>query len=187
LDKTDKAEVEHLLALHSSLRNRVKGKWKRVLPLDELIFDRWEKAKYLKSGAGASVYHNSYIYGDVRIGRHTWVGPLTVLDGSGGKLRIGDYCSVSTGVQIYTHSSVKWALSGGKATYENASTTVGNNCYLGPYAIVTMGVTIGANTLIGSQTLVNKSVPKNSIVFGVPGRVVGAVKVRKKSVELIYD
>jgi acetyltransferase-like isoleucine patch superfamily enzyme len=185
--KPKKQEVEPLLALHAALRKNVRSRWNRILPFDELVFDRWEKAKYAGFGEGTSVYHNSYLYGDVNIGKSTWVGPFTVLDGSGGKLSIGDYCSISAGVQIYTHNTVKWALSGGKAKYEKAGTSVGNNCYLGPYSIVTMGVHIGANCLIGTHALVNKSVPKNSIVFGVPGRIVGKVKVKKSLVELIYD
>lgn len=186
LKKIRKTELDKLLALHSQLRKNMKTKWNRILPLDEMVFDRWEKAKYVGTGEGASIYHNCYIYGDVSIGKSTWVGPLTVLDGSGGKLVIGDFCSISAGVQIYTHNTVKWALCGGKAPYEKAATSIGNNCYLGPYAIVTMGVHIGANCLIGSHSLVNKSVPDNSILFGVPGRVVGKVRVKGDSVELVY-
>jgi acetyltransferase-like isoleucine patch superfamily enzyme len=185
--KPKKAEFENLLALHSALREKVKSRWDRILPFDELVFDRWEKAKYAGFGEGTSIYHNSYLYGNVDIGKSTWVGPFTVLDGSGGKLKIGNYCSISAGVQIYTHNTVKWALSGGKAKYEKSDTSIGNNCYLGPYAIVTMGVDIGDNCLIGTHSLINKSVPKNSIVFGVPGKVVGKVKVSKNSVTLEYN
>lgn len=176
-----------LLTLHSKLRDQTKLEWNRILPFDELLFDRSEKAKYAKAGEGASIYHNCYIYGDVSIGKSTWVGPYTLLDGSGGKLAIGEYCAISSGVQIYTHNTVKWSLSGGKAKYEKGNTTIGNHCYLGPYAIVTMGVDIGNSCLIGAHALVNRSVPNNSIVFGVPGRVVGKVKINGKSVKLVYD
>ena len=96
--------------------------WNRVLPFEELLFDRWEKANFLKAKKGSSVYHNNYIYGKVIIGKKTWIGPYTLLDGSGGTLKIGDYCSISSGVQIYTHQTVKWALTGGKASYEKNKT-----------------------------------------------------------------
>jgi len=193
--KTSKySEHEHVLklqkdlqTLHELLRDEMKTKWQRVLPFDELLFDRWEKSKYLGARKDTSVYHNSYIYGDVRIGKGTWVGPYTLLDGSGGTLKIGDYCSISSGVQIYTHHTVKWALSGGKAEYEKAPTTIGNCCYLGPYSIVTMGITVGHHSLVGSMSLVNKDAPPNSIVFGIPGRVVGHVKVRGSKIEFVYE
>ena len=74
-------------------------RWNRDLPLEELLFDRWERARYLGFGAGASIYHTSYVFGDVRVGANTWIGPLTVLEGSGG-LTIGAHCSISSGVQI---------------------------------------------------------------------------------------
>jgi acetyltransferase-like isoleucine patch superfamily enzyme len=187
LTKTEKGEAERLLALHSTLRKDVKKKWDRILPMDELLFDRWEKARYSGFGEGTSIYHNSYVYGDVTVGKSTWIGPFTILDGSGARLTIGDFCSISSGVQIYTHNTVRWALSGGKAKYEKGATSIGNNCYLGPYAIVTMGANIAENCLIGAHALVNKPIPKNSIVFGIPGKVVGKVKTRGDSVQFVYD
>ena len=51
----------------------------------------------------------------VTVGAGTWIGPNTLLDGTGG-LSIGASCSISAGVQIYTHDSVMWALSGGTAS-----------------------------------------------------------------------
>ena len=85
-------------------RSETKKKWNRVLPFNELISDRWEKAQFLNGLSGSSVYDNSYVFGKVSIGKNTWIGPYTILDGSGGKLTIGEFCSISSGVQIYTHN-----------------------------------------------------------------------------------
>src|SRR5262249_29512033 len=112
--------LKSLVMLYEQLRQGMRERWQRDLPLDELLFDRWERAKSLGFGKGASIYHNSYVYGDVRVGENTWIGPYTLLDGSGG-LVIGAYCSISAGVHIYTHATVKWALTGGQAAYERAS------------------------------------------------------------------
>lgn len=172
--------------LYESLRDDSKEKWDRVLPFNELLFDRWEKANYLKTKKGANVYDSSYIFGDVSIGKNTWIGPNTILDGSGGKLKIGDYCSISSGVQIYTHQTVNWALTGGKSDYEKDSTSIGNNCYVGPNSIITMGSKIGKYSVIGAHSLVNSKIPPNSIVFGIPGKVVGKVVVKGKNVSFDY-
>src|ERR1700674_4717821 len=94
--------IERLRALHGTLRDEMRSRWNRDLPFEELLFDRWERAQYLGFGAGTSIYHTSYVYGDVRVGANTWIGPLTVLEGSGG-LTIGSNCSISAGVQIFTH------------------------------------------------------------------------------------
>jgi acetyltransferase-like isoleucine patch superfamily enzyme len=158
----------------------------RSLPVIESLSDRWERAATLGWGANASVYHLSYVYGDVRVGEHTWVGPYTLLDGSGG-LTIGSWCSISSGVQIYTHNTVKWAVSGGVAEYEHAPTVIGDRCFLGPYCVVAMGVEIGPRCVIGAHSFVNRDLPEGSIAVGVPARGVGQVVARDDGgVEFTY-
>jgi acetyltransferase-like isoleucine patch superfamily enzyme len=171
--------------LHKRLRNQMKRKWKRVLPFNEEITDRWEKADYLKFGRGTSIYDSAFVFGDVRVGERTWIGPFTVLDGTGG-LEIGSNCSISTGVQIYTHDSVKWALSDGKQKYEYASVKIGNCCYIGSNVIISKGTVIGNRCVIGAGSFVNKNLPDNSIVFGVPAKVVGKVYERHGKIEFKY-
>ena len=176
----------NLTSLYKTRRNEVQKKWKRVLPFNELISDRWEKAHFLNGSSGSSVYDNSYVFGKVSIGKNTWIGPYTILDGSGGKLSIGDFCSISSGVQIYTHNTVNWALTGGKSEYEKKSVRIGNNCYIGPNSIIAMGSTIGKCSIIGSSSFVNSKIPSNSIAFGSPAKIVGKVIVKGKNVEFEY-
>lgn len=174
----DKSDLhDELFNLYKSLRNDKQKKWKRVLPFNELLFDRWEKAAFLKTKKGSSVYDNSYIFGNVKIGKNTWIGPFTILDGSGAKLTIGDFCSISAGVQIYTHNTVNWALTGGKSKYESDKVKIGSYCYVGPNSIISMGSIIGRRSIIGTQSLVNGKVPPYSVVFGAPGKIVGSVKI----------
>jgi acetyltransferase-like isoleucine patch superfamily enzyme len=112
------------------------------------------------------------VLGDVKVGAHTWIGPNVVLDGSGG-LTIGSHCSISAGVQVYSHDSVRWALSGGKASYEHAPTSIGDNCYIGPLTVIGRGVRIGDGCLVGAHSLVLEDIPAGSKAFGSPCRVVG--------------
>ena len=165
-----------LTALYLALRDEMRSRWKRDLPLHELLFDRWERARSLAFGEAASIYHESYVYGDVRVGEHSWVGPFTLLDGSGG-LTIGDYCVVSAGVHIYTHDTVRWALSGGRAPYERAPVTIGNCTYIGAQSAILKGVTVGDHAVIGAHSLVNRDVPAYSIAVGSPVRVIGHVEI----------
>ena len=176
----------NLQQLHEQLRHETKRKWKRILPFDELLFDRWEKASFLKTKKDASLYHNSYIFGNVSIGKKTWIGPFTILDGSGGRVKIGDYCSISSGVQIYTHHTAQWSLTGGKSPYEKGPVLIGDFCYLGPYVVVSKGVRIGKCSLVGAHSLVNSNFPPYSIVFGVPAKRFGTLKVKGKKVVYHY-
>lgn len=153
----------------------LQSKWKRTLPFGDAIVDRWEKAQSLNFSPGVSIYDSAHVYGDVTIGPDTWIGPFVILDGSGG-LSIGSFCSVSAGVQIYTHDSVDWALSAGRAPYSHAPTIIGNNCYIGPNTIISKGVTIGDGCVIGANSLVLDSIPEGSRAYGSPCRVMGSVR-----------
>jgi acetyltransferase-like isoleucine patch superfamily enzyme len=175
------------LELYSRLRDEMRQNWQRDLPFEEMLFDRWERAKSLGFGEGSSIYHNSYVYGDVKVGKNTWIGPYTLLDGSGG-LGIGDYCSISAGVHIYTHDSVKWALSGGKAEYEHASVKIGNSCYIGSQTIISKGVKIGNHCLIGANSIVNNDLDDYLIAGGSPCKVIGQVRIDDESkIELVIN
>jgi acetyltransferase-like isoleucine patch superfamily enzyme len=169
---------ELVLEMYEELRSEMIKKWQRDLPFTEFLFDRWERANKLGFGENTSIYHNSYVYGDVKVGANTWIGPFTILDGSGG-LQIGDYCSISAGVHIYSHNSVIWALSGGKKEYEKSPVKIGDCCFIGPQTVISNGVTIGSRTVIGANSFVNKDIPANSIAFGTPVEIVGKVNISK--------
>jgi acetyltransferase-like isoleucine patch superfamily enzyme len=168
--------IQHAREMYQRLRTETRERWQRDLPIEEMIFDRWERAKSLGFGEGARIYHNSYVFGDVKVGEHTWIGPFTLLDGSGG-LAIGSYCSISTGVQIYTHDTVRWAVSRSKAGPDQAPVNIGDCCYIGSQTVITKGVTIGDRCLIGACSLVNRDLPPNTISFGVPCEPKGHVIV----------
>jgi acetyltransferase-like isoleucine patch superfamily enzyme len=178
--------LDDMQRLHAALRQDTRERWNRDLPFDELVFDRWERAAALGFGKDASVYHSSHVYGDVHVGEHSWIGPFTILDGSGG-LRIGRYCSISAGVQIYTHDSVAWALSGGAREYDRAPVVIGDCCYIGPQTVIAKGVTIGDHVVVGACSFVNRDVPAFSIVAGAPCRPIGRVMIDDAGVHLHFD
>ena len=124
---------EEILRLHSHLDEAFHQQFNRSLPFADEVLDRWERAKKLKFGEGSSIYDSSYVFGEVVVGKNTWIGPFTVIDGSGG-LEIGDNCTISSGVHIYTHDNVAQTLSGGKASIEREKVVIGNCTYIGPFS-----------------------------------------------------
>lgn len=163
-----------LRALWREHQAEVAARYKRTLPFGDYVVDRWEKAQTLGFGDGASIYDSALVIGTVSVGERTWVGPNTVLDGSG-DLSIGSNCSIASGVQIYTHDTIAWATSGGTAPYEYAPTRIGDRCYIGPNSVVAKGVTIGDGAVVGAGSVVLADVPAGAKAAGSPCRVVGQV------------
>lgn len=49
---------------------------------------------------------------------------------------------------------------------------IGNNVWIGAYAAILKGVTIGDNAVVGAHSVVTRDVPANSVVVGVPAKLV---------------
>ena len=172
LDKDLLLLWEKLQALHFKLRDHTKRKYNRINPFNEALFDWKEKGRFC-GGKGVTIYDSTIISGDVKIGDNTWIGPFCSLDGSGG-LKIGSFCSISSGVRILTHDTVKWALSGGAEPYEYGAVSIGDCCFIGVESVVLRNVAVGKHCLIGANSVVNKNVPDFSIVVGAPAKIIGA-------------
>lgn len=161
--------IEDIKDLLANLSRDMRQKFNRHVAVGDLLTDRWETAKRYGFGDGTSCYDNVLILGDVKVGRHTWIGPNVILDGSGG-LEIGDYCSIAAGVQVYSHHTVKWATSMGADPVERAPVRIGSGVYIGPNSVIQMGVTIGDRAVIGAMAFVNRDVPSDTRAYGIPAR-----------------
>src|SRR4029453_3383982 len=97
--------ARQLHGLRGKLRDHAWREYRRLNPFVEDLFD-WKEKGQFAGGKDVTIYESATVVGDVTIGDHTWVGPFCLLDGSG-SLRIGSYCSISTGTQILTHDTIR--------------------------------------------------------------------------------
>jgi len=177
---------EEFKNLHTILDKAFLEQYSRSLPLADTLMDRWERAQKLGFGDGTNIYDSSIVLGNPKVGTDCWIGPNTILDGSGG-LEIGDYCTISAGVEIYSHDNVKQTLSSGKYPIERSAVRIKNNVYLAPKAVIGKGVEIGEFSVIGAFSFVNKSVPAYSIAVGQPAKVIGRVRVEGDQITFDYS
>jgi acetyltransferase-like isoleucine patch superfamily enzyme len=173
-----------LTSLHYKLRDFTKKKYNRINPFNENLFDWKEKGNYCKS-KNTTIYDSATIIGDVKIGENVWIGPHCMIDGTGG-LTIGHHCDISVGVKIFSHDTVKRALTGGKHATEFAPISIGNCCFIGTDTVILKGVNLGDHCLVGANSLVNKSFPANSIIAGVPAQKIGEVIVQNNNVQMKF-
>lgn len=93
---------------------------------------------------------------------------------SPGLITIGDNVSITAEVSILTHDFCSSVFRNLYADYVpgRSKVTIGNNVYIGQKTMILRGVTIGDNVIIGAGTIVTKDIPSNSVVAGVPAKVI---------------
>ena len=178
LNDTKKLHNE-LISLYLDLNEQNKNKFKRSLPFQELIFDRFKRSKNEGFHKSVSIDQDCYIYGKPTINKNTWIGPYTILDGSGG-LKIGENCSISSGVHIYTHHTVFRRIEKKFNKVSRSDVSIGKNCYIGPQSIIASGTKIGSNSIIASNSFVSGKFPNRSFIAGNPGEKKGIVEFNSK-------
>lgn len=94
-------------------------------------------------------------------------------------INLGDYVSLSEGVRFITHDGGVWVIRNKYAEHESVDLfgkiTVGSNVFIGMNVTLLPGVNIGSGCVIGTGTVITKDIPENSVVAGVPGRVISDV------------
>ena len=118
----------------------------------------------------------------VEIGDRTRFGRFSTIRAAK-KVVIGKDCLIANWVRIYDYNG--HSLSPGSCndikTLRNRSATppnevseirIGSNVWIGENAFIQRGVTIGDGSVVGANSVVIKDVPENTVVFGIPARVI---------------
>lgn len=83
-------------------------------------------------------------------------------------ISIGNNCAIATGTRIHAHDDTPYKFTGGYARLGRVN--ILDNVFIGEHCSILPGVTIGPNVLVASGSVVNKDIPPNSCIAGVPAR-----------------
>jgi len=96
---------------------------------------------------------------------------------------IGNHVTVTNGVHFITHDGGVWALREEFPEIDFVRPIIiHDNCFIGINAIILPGVSIGPNSIVGAGSVVTKDVPPDSIVAGVPAKVIKTLDEYKMSI-----
>ena len=127
---------------------------------------------------GPLVIYSSGDFPDGRlIGTPEQIGEFSIIMYGGGVL-IGKNVKIGYGVVMVSASTIVGSSNSKPIT---KPIKIGDNVEIGSNATVLPGVTIGDNATVGAGAVVNEDVPPDSVVVGVPAKV---VKWKKKSDKL---
>jgi acetyltransferase-like isoleucine patch superfamily enzyme len=109
--------------------------------------------------------------GDVTIGDYTRIGiHCTVI----GPVCIGHHVNLAQGITV-TALNHNFADTNRRIDEQGISTrpvVIGDDVWIGANAVILPGVTIGRHVVVAAGAVVTKDVPENTIVAGVPAKVI---------------
>ncbi|MEI7055300.1 acyltransferase [Nocardioides sp. CCNWLW239] len=106
---------------------------------------------------------------DLELGKGTFVNHECYLDVAGGRIVIGENCHLAPQVMVMTATH---DISSGKASREPtyATTTIGDEVWLGARSTVLPGVTIGEGCVVAAGAVVVGDCEPHGVYAGVPAR-----------------
>ena len=95
-------------------------------------------------------------------------------------IKIGDHCTITTGVKFITHDGGCWIFREECPNLQKFGTIeIKDNCVIGENAIIMPNVSIGPNSIVAAGAVVTEDVPPNTIVAGVPARKIKSIEEYK--------
>lgn len=135
------------------------------------IRNGWKKAEYLKK---KNIFHH--------MGEHCFY-QSTILPAEPFLVSLHNNVAISAGVRLVTHSAAHAVYNYQDKTDQyicrHGKIEIHDNVYIGADAIINMGVTIGSNVIVAAGAIVTHDVPDNSVVAGIPARVIGTYEEAK--------
>jgi len=128
----------------------------------------------------AFIHPEAFVCGDVTLGARASVWPDAVIRADSAPITIGESSNVQDGVVIHVDPGLPCTI-GARVTIGHRAivhgATVEDDCLIGMGAIVLNRVVVGRGSLIGAGAVCSEgmAIPPNSVVLGVPGRVVRAM------------
>lgn len=102
-------------------------------------------------GNGANIMQGVIITNDVQIGKGVLINQLASI---GHDAIIEDFVEICPSVSI------------------SGNCSIGSKSFIGTNAVILPGIKIGKNVMVGAGSVINKDVPDNCTIVGVPGKII---------------
>ena len=112
---------------------------------------------------------------NIIIGKGTYINSGQIFTGKKAKIRIGKYCAIGYNVHIKARTHDPYNATPTEERPYNIrierDITIGDYVWIGDNVFINAGVKIGDNSIVGANAVVVHDIPPNTIVGGVPARI----------------
>ncbi|OUJ19086.1 Isoleucine patch superfamily protein [Methanonatronarchaeum thermophilum] len=128
----------------------------------------------------AYISETAYVNGDITIGRNSSVWPNATIRADS-PIKIGRSTNIQDNVVLHSMGSERTEI-GDRVSIGHSAVVHGceikDECLIGMGAVILNDAVVNKNCIIGAQALVleNQEIPPNSLVVGVPGKIVRELK-----------
>ena len=166
-------QAEYLERLYDFNHTRPSETERRRALLEELLAECGEDS-YIEPP-----FHGNWGGRHLHLGKGVYVNfNLTVVDDT--HIYIGDYAKLGPDVVLATAGHPLCPELRERGYQFNAPIRIGRGCWLGSGVIVTPGVTIGGESVIGAGSVVTRDIPAGCLAVGTPCRVLRPLDERDR-------
>ncbi len=116
---------------------------------------------------------------NIRVGKNVFINSGCCFQDQGG-IEIGDNALIGQQVVIATLNH--YLQPDKRGNMFPVPVKIGNNVWIGAKATILPGVTIGNGAVIAAGAVVTKDVPENTVVAGIPARIIKNIKDRRTKI-----
>ncbi len=124
-----------------------------------------------KIGNGTKIVGPIECYGNLDIGENCWIGKNFIVNGNG-KVIMGNNCDIAPEVTVLTGGHKIGDSDRRAGMGESYIVTIGNGVWVGARSTLFNNIVVGDGSVIGACSCVNKNVSSNTLVGGIPIRVI---------------
>lgn len=143
---------------------------------ENVVLDTSSTINNVTIGDSVKIAKNCSIFGSskniLEIGKESYVGMGTLLNGYAAKLTIGENVSIAQNVNIMTDSGPN-ASEEMQAFFPliNGPVTIGNHSWIGANSVIMPNVVLGEFCVVAANSFVNKNFPAYSVIGGNPAKI----------------
>jgi acetyltransferase-like isoleucine patch superfamily enzyme len=125
---------------------------------------RFKDWRYPKIQEGKPTKYNWVVQhkNRLKLGYKTDIGAFTYINAKNGVI-IEDFVQIGAHCSVYSISTID---------NKEGKVVLKKDCRIGSHTVIMPGVTVGENSIVGAFSFVNKNIPDDVVVGGVPAKII---------------